>query len=121
MARKPNKRQEQQLGDGEPGAVNQPISQLSADVTRALGEAIKRGSEGAAGRGQSVRETIRRLTGVDVRTDTEAMDYLAAEYGWEFARDYYRLPDAMIMDHLEAAARRVAARAAAAELAIPGI
>jgi hypothetical protein len=81
----------------------------SADVMRGLGEAIKKGVEGAARRGKAVRETVRRLTGVDLRTDTEAMDFLAAQYGWEFVRDYKGLPDAQIMDFLEAAARRLAA------------
>lgn len=84
-------------------------SSLPADLARALGEAIKKGSEGAAARGQAVRQTVRSLTGVDLRTDTEAMDYLAAQYGWEFARDYKHLPDAQIMDFLEAAAHRLAA------------
>jgi hypothetical protein len=78
-------------------------------VMLGIGEAISKGLESAAARGQAVRETVKRLTGVDLRTDTEVVDYLAAQYGWEFARDFKRLPDVQIMDLLEAAARRLAA------------
>jgi hypothetical protein len=85
----------------------QPL--LPPDLAKAYGASINKALEESAAQGKLAREEIKRLIGVDVRTDVEASDLLAAEYGWEFARDYDGIPDWEILARLLAAARRRAA------------